>query len=75
MAVNYEKEGKIAIFTINRPEALNALNGEVREELNDALLDFRDNPDSITDFISQSGRCSDSQVIQFERDFIESIYC
>ena len=28
MAIDYEKEGRIAIFTINRPEALNAMSVE-----------------------------------------------
>ena len=45
MAVDYEKEGKIAIMTINRPEARNALSADVSRELNEAMVDFRDNPD------------------------------
>ena len=45
MALDYEKEDRIAIFTINRPEAMNALNMQVRLELNEALIDFRDAPD------------------------------
>lgn len=40
MALLYNKEGKIATFTINRPEALNALNTETFKELSDALIDF-----------------------------------
>ncbi len=44
MAVDYEKKGRIAIFTINRPEAMNAQNAQVRRELNEAMIDFRDNP-------------------------------
>lgn len=32
--IKYETEGEIAIVTINRPEALNALNSEVLDELN-----------------------------------------
>lgn len=35
--LNYKKEGKFGILTINRPEALNALNGEVLEELDQVL--------------------------------------
>lgn len=43
MAVlDYTKEGRTAIFTINRPEALNALNLEVTRLMHDALTDFRD---------------------------------
>ncbi len=40
MVVNYEKEGRIAIFTINRPEVMNALNTQVRRELHEVMLDF-----------------------------------
>lgn len=43
MAVlDYTKEGRIAIFTINRPDALNALNREVVARMHDAMADFRD---------------------------------
>lgn len=44
MVVKYEKEGKIAIITINRPEAFNALSMQVHKEMIRALLDFRDDP-------------------------------
>ena len=40
--LDYTKEGKIATFTINRPEAMNALNLQVTRELHEALIDFRD---------------------------------
>ena len=55
MAVDYEKEGRIAIFTINRPEARNALSMQVRKELNDALLDFRDDPELWVGIITGAG--------------------
>jgi len=32
MVVDYQKEGRIAIFTINRPEAFNALSMQVHNE-------------------------------------------
>ncbi len=40
--VLYEKKGKIAYMTINRPEALNAINLEVRALRLKYLADFRD---------------------------------
>lgn len=33
-----EKKGAVALITLNRPEALNALNGQLMDELTDALL-------------------------------------
>ncbi|HAT38897.1 enoyl-CoA hydratase-related protein [Polynucleobacter necessarius] len=35
-----EVDGKVATITLNRPEALNALNGQLMEELGEALLAF-----------------------------------
>lgn len=55
MAVDYEKEGRIAIFTINRPEAMNSLNVQVRQELHEALIDFRDDDDLWVGIITGAG--------------------
>jgi len=55
MAVDYEKKGRIALITLNRPEALNALNGDVHRELNEALVDFRDNDDLWVAIITGAG--------------------
>jgi len=55
MAVDYEKKGRIAIFTINRPEALNALNTQVRQELNEAMIAFRDDPELWVGIITGAG--------------------
>ena len=55
MAVDYEKEGRIAIFTINRPEAMNALNRQVRQELDAAMADFRDDPELWVAIITGAG--------------------
>ena len=35
-----EKRGKVGLVTLNRPQALNALNSALIEELNDALAKF-----------------------------------
>jgi len=55
MAVDYEKEGKIAIFTINRPEALNAISPQVLQELHDTMVDFRDDPNLWVGIITGAG--------------------
>ncbi len=42
MAILYEKRGRVAYITINRPEARNAIDPETAQELADAWIDFRD---------------------------------
>jgi enoyl-CoA hydratase/carnithine racemase len=55
MPIDYQKEGKVAIFTINRPEVLNALSPQALAEWTDALIDFRDNPDLWVGIITGAG--------------------
>jgi len=55
MAIDYKKEGRIAIFTINRPEALNAMNVEAQRELQQAMTDFRNDPDLWVGIITGAG--------------------
>lgn len=55
MAVLFEKKKKIAIITINRPEAMNALDGETLDQLNKAWIDFRDDPDLWVAIVTGAG--------------------
>jgi E-phenylitaconyl-CoA hydratase len=55
MAILYEKKDKIAIITINRPEAMNAIDPETTEELAKAWLDFRDDPDRWVGILTGAG--------------------
>jgi len=55
MAVGYEKEGRIAIITINRPEAMNALNMETMRELHQVMTEFRDDPEMWVGIITGAG--------------------
>ena len=43
--ITYEKKGRIAYVTINRPERMNALHIHAHEEMHDAFVDFRDDPE------------------------------
>ena len=43
--VEYETRGRIGIFTLNRPEARNAVNGEVAADMEAAVDRFEDDPD------------------------------
>jgi len=68
MAVDYEKEGRIAIFTINRPEAMNSLNAQAHRELYEAMIDFRDDPDLWVGIITGAGDrafCAGADIKEF----------
>lgn len=51
-----EKENSIAIVTINRPEALNALNGEVIEELEQFIVDVEEDKEILALILTGAGR-------------------
>ena len=55
MELEYREEGKIAIFTLNRPESLNALSPTLFRELHDALEDFKQNPELWVGIITGTG--------------------
>jgi enoyl-CoA hydratase/carnithine racemase len=55
MPIEYRKEGNLALFTINRPEVLNALSLETLRELSDDLADFRDDPRLSVGIITGAG--------------------
>lgn len=55
MLIDYKKENKIAIMTINRPEVYNALSVQAMQELYEALCDFRDDDDLLVGIITGSG--------------------
>jgi len=55
MALIYEKKDKIAYITINRPEAMNAMDPETYRELSEAWIDIRDDPDVWVAIITGAG--------------------
>ena len=55
MKVIYGVEDKIARVTINRPEAMNAMDADVYAELSRAWTDVRDNPDVWVAIITGAG--------------------
>ncbi|MBJ7382970.1 MAG: enoyl-CoA hydratase/isomerase family protein [Mycolicibacterium sp.] len=54
--VTYELSDHIATITLNRPEAGNAINGALREELNAAWNRFRDEEDAWVAILTANGR-------------------
>ncbi len=55
-AVQYAQDGHVVTITYNRPEALNAVNGEMRRGLNDAFSRFRDDTDAWVAIVTGAGR-------------------
>src|SRR5438270_466463 len=55
-AVLYELDGHVATITYNRPDALNAINGQLRHDLNAAFTRFRDEDDAGVAIVTGAGR-------------------
>jgi enoyl-CoA hydratase/carnithine racemase len=54
--VLYERDGHVATITYNRPEVLNAINGELRQGLNAAWNRFREDEDAWVGIVTGAGR-------------------
>jgi len=55
-SVLYELDGHVATITYNRPDALNAVNGDMRRGLNEAFSRFRDEDDAWVAIVTGAGR-------------------
>ncbi len=56
MGVDFEIRDRVAVITINRPEARNAIDPETDQALVEAWLCFRDNPDLWVAVLTGAGR-------------------
>ena len=75
MIVEYKKEGKIAIITLNRPEAYNAVDPELEQALGKALTDFRDDDTLWVGIITGAGSkafCAGADIKQYFSDIEKS---
>jgi len=52
----YEKHDHYAVFTMNRPERLNALGGSMQQDLTEALVDFTADPEMRVGIVTGTGR-------------------
>ena len=55
VVIDYKKEGRVAVFTINRPQAMNAMTPEGFSEFNKELIDFRDDSEIWAGIITGAG--------------------
>jgi enoyl-CoA hydratase/carnithine racemase len=54
--VTYELDEHVATISYSRPDALNAINAELRQDLNDAFARFRDEQDAWVAIVTGRGR-------------------
>lgn len=55
-AATYERTGHVATITYNRPDALNAVNGAMREALDEAWTRFREDDEAWVGIVTGAGR-------------------
>jgi enoyl-CoA hydratase/carnithine racemase len=55
MPLEYAKDGRIATFTLNRPEALNAIDPDVVDQFSKALANFRDDDEVWVGIVTGAG--------------------
>ncbi|HEX4174422.1 MAG TPA: enoyl-CoA hydratase/isomerase family protein [Acidimicrobiales bacterium] len=55
-AVLYQLDDNVATITYNRPDVLNAVNGEMRRDLNAAFARFRDDEEAWVAIVTGAGR-------------------
>jgi len=53
--IKYEKQDRIAVFTINRPQAMNSLNAKGMQEFHDKILEFDNDPELWVGIITGAG--------------------
>ena len=73
--IKVEKDGKVAIFTLNRPEALNAINTQLHTELEDIFADVVRDDDVNAIVLTGAGRafCSGGDVKGMDARQFESL--
>ena len=55
MALRYEQQDRVVTITLNRPDAMNAIDPETHQELIEAWTRFRDDPEAWVAIITGAG--------------------
>jgi enoyl-CoA hydratase/carnithine racemase len=58
----YERDGHVATITYNRPDVLNAIDAEMRRDLNEAWLQFKEDESAWVAILTGSGRAFSAGV-------------
>ena len=56
MVVEYQKEERLAVITLNRPEARNAVNGDVAQGMEEALDQYEADPELWAAILTANGK-------------------
>jgi enoyl-CoA hydratase len=73
--VLYDKQGNVVTITLNRQEALNSINRQLRQELAEAITEFDGDADAFVAIITGAGRafCSGRDLKERAADNAEGI--
>ena len=73
--VLYAKQGNVVTITLNRPDALNSINRQLRRELSDAITQFDGDEDAFVAIITGAGRafCAGRDLKERTNDNAEGI--
>ena len=71
----YEKRDNIVVMTMNRPDALNAINRQLRSELAEAITEFDNDPQAFVAIITGAGRafCAGRDLKERAEDNAEGV--
>ncbi|HAA94844.1 MAG TPA: enoyl-CoA hydratase [Dehalococcoidia bacterium] len=71
----YEKQGNIVVMTLNRPDSLNAINRQLRQEFSDAIVEFDNDPEAFVAVVTGAGRafCSGRDLKERAEDNAQGI--
>ncbi|MEC7256293.1 MAG: enoyl-CoA hydratase-related protein, partial [Pseudomonadota bacterium] len=56
-ALSFAREGRILTITMNLPDTLNAMNGQLHAEMSRVFTDANEDPDSDIVVLTGAGRC------------------
>ena len=73
--VLYDKQENVVTITLNRPDALNSINRQLRQELTEAITEFDGDPDAFVAIITGAGRafCAGRDLKERAADNAEGI--
>ena len=73
--VLYDKQDKVVTITLNRPDALNSINRQLRRELGEAITEFDGDPGAFVAVVTGAGRafCSGRDLKERAADNAEGI--